>query len=46
MNGKKDLCVQKGPHHGVHKIHPMEQKGDTFPLPEMQNSGISGQSEK
>ena len=31
MDSKKDLHVQKGPHHGIHNIHPMEQKGDTFP---------------
>ena len=31
MDGKRDLYVQKGPHHRVHNIHPMDQKGDTFP---------------
>ena len=25
---------RKGQHHRVHNIHSMEQKGDTFPLPE------------
>ena len=34
MDGKRELHQQKGPPCGVHDIHPMEQKGDTFPIPE------------
>ena len=34
MDGKRDLHIQKGLHPVVHNVHPMEQKGDTFPLPE------------
>ena len=46
MDDKRDLHIQRGAHHGIHDIHPMDQKGDTFPFPEMKNSGISGRSEK
>ena len=42
MDGKMDVHVQIGPQHGVPGIHSMEQKGDTFPLPETKDSGISG----
>ena len=31
MGGKRDLHIQRGPHHRVHNIHPMEQKGDPSP---------------
>ena len=31
----KGIYTQERPHCGVHDIYPVEQKGDTVPLPEM-----------
>ena len=32
-DAKRDLQLKKGPHHGVHKTHCVEQQGETFPSP-------------